>query len=305
MLARHMYNDNEEIDFPLYPDPQAMFSQSFSFGAQGFSTDASYNAGVHANGMYAAETPQYALESPDLRSAPSNYSTASGPSATSSAMGSPHSMHGHAVPIPEWAPQGLGLTPSIVGYDSYGHGNEYTFQTTGTDDFALEFNPGKPNGFVGECETSRSRQHGSLSSTCSSVSTFVPSPIALDTPIDQISGSATGLVSSPITPVSSGRTGSRDGCFRSPSVSAFSRSPTSSRTFSGPRHPSLGLTGRSPELRSPVSSVSQNSASESSPSYATFQQSHFFSQSSGNFVPPLESSCWFPLSLQHHWSNYA
>jgi hypothetical protein len=158
MLARHMHNDTEELDFPLYPDTN-MFSQPFPFNtAQNFNIDPSTTyprmqdsyppfTGMNSSTMY-AEAPQYALESPDLRGAPSNYSTASGASATSSAMGSPHSIHGHVVPVPEWAPQGLGLNPSIVGYDNYPHGNEYTFQTSGMDEFALEFNPGKPNGFV-------------------------------------------------------------------------------------------------------------------------------------------------------------
>jgi len=153
-----MRNDNEEVDFPLYPDPQNMFSQSFPFSApQNFNMEAySYprtqdgypaSTGLGSSSMY-AEAPQYAMESPELR-APSNYSTASGPSATSSAMGSPHSIHGHVVPPPEWAPHGLGLNPSIVSYDNFGPGNEYTFQPSGMDDFALDaFNPAKPNGFV-------------------------------------------------------------------------------------------------------------------------------------------------------------
>jgi hypothetical protein len=315
MLARHMYTDNEEVDFPLYPDPQNMFSQSFPFNApQTFNVEASYtyprsaqdahpaSSGMNSSAMY-ADAPQYALESPDIRGA-SNYSTASGASATSSTMGSPHSMNGHAVPVPEWAPHGLGLTPSIVGYDGYGQGNEYTFQPTGMDDFALEFNA-KP-GFVGECK-STSRQRGSISSNCESISsvasTFVPSPKTLDTPIDQIkSGSATRSMALPITPVSAIGTDSRDLCFQSPSTSSISRSPTSLRTFSASLYASPSTTGRSPDMRSsPVFSVSQKFASSESlsPSYATYQQSHFFSQSSGNFVPPLESSCWFPQSLQH------
>ena len=174
MLSRHMSNDNEEVDFPLYPDTGNMFSPSFQFnGAQTYNMDASYTyarnqeaypttTGLGSSTLY-AEAPQY--ESPDLRTAPSNYSTASGPSASSSTMGSPHSIHGHVVPGPEY---GLGLTPSIVGYNDYGH-NEYTFQASGMDDFTLEFNTAKSNAnsFVGECKTistSTPRQHGSISS---------------------------------------------------------------------------------------------------------------------------------------------
>lgn len=152
-------SDNEEVDFPLYPDPNMSF-HNFPFGGQNFNMDTAYayprtqdgypaSTGLSSSTMY-AEAPQYALESPDLRAAPSNYSTASGPSATSSAMGSPHSIHGHVVPVPEWTPHGLGLNPGIVQYDNtgnYSHGsNDYSYQQpTGMDDFALEFNSAKPS----------------------------------------------------------------------------------------------------------------------------------------------------------------
>lgn len=155
MLSRHM-SDNEGVDFPLYPDPN-MLSHNFPFGGQNFNMDTAYayprtqeayptSTELNSSTMY-AEAPQYSLESPDLRAAPSNYSTASGPSATSSAMGSPHSIHGHVVPVPEWAPHGLGLNPGIVQYDNYSHGSsDYSYQQpTGMDDFALEFNSTKPS----------------------------------------------------------------------------------------------------------------------------------------------------------------
>ncbi|KAN0115013.1 hypothetical protein V8E51_004557 [Hyaloscypha variabilis] len=309
MLSRHMNNDHEEVDFPLYPDPSNMFSQPFPFnGAQSYNMDASYSyprtqegypasTGLSSSTMY-AEAPQY--ESPDLRAAPSNYSTASGPSASSSTMGSPHSIHGHIVPGPEF---GLGLTPSIVNYNDYGH-NEYTFQASGMDDFTLDFNPTKanPNSFVGECKnisTSTPRQHGSVSSnseSLSSLSTFVSSPNTMDTPTPMRSGSATRSMASPITPAGAMR--SPDECFKSPSVSAFSPSSSrrTSQAFSTPFYASSSSAGRPQDTRlSPISSVSQPFKSEQTSSYTTFHQSPFFSQSSGNFVPPLESS--YPLIL--------
>jgi hypothetical protein len=113
----------------------------------------------------AAMTAQYgdSLESPEMRAVLSNHATGSGPSVISSAMRSPHSIHGHIIPIPERAPQGLGLNPSIVNYN-YGPGWEYTYETQGMDDFTLEFNPAKPNGFVGECQIiSRSASRGAMS----------------------------------------------------------------------------------------------------------------------------------------------
>ncbi|KAH8779345.1 hypothetical protein BGZ57DRAFT_760980 [Hyaloscypha finlandica] len=169
MLSRHMSNDNEEFDFPLYPDPN-MFSHNFPFGGQNFNMDTAYayprtqegyptSTGLNSSAMY-AEAPQFPLKSLELRAAPSNYSTASGPSATSSnystasglsaissVMGSPYSIHGHVVQVPEWAPHGLGLNPSIVQYDNHSHGsNDYSYQQpTGMGDFALEFNSAKPS----------------------------------------------------------------------------------------------------------------------------------------------------------------
>ena len=311
MLSRHMSNDHEESDFALFPDPQNMYSpQQYPFsGLQNFETEHSgpysfprqeypSSTGFNNNTMY-AEAPQF-VESPEIRAqAPSNYSTASGASATSSAMGSPHSIHGHIVPVPEWTPHGLGLNPSIVGFDSFGQSNEYSFNAPGMEEFALDFNPAKPNGFVGECKnvtTSASRQHGSISSnpeSLSSLSTCVPSPRATDM-IDQMQSPATSRsMASPVTPASAQRKDYRDSGFKSPSVSAFS--PTSTRRPSQAFSANTFTTSSS----TPVSAVSQSSfTSESIPSFTTYHQSPFFSQSSGNFVPPLESSCRFPLSIQ-------
>jgi hypothetical protein len=320
MLSRHM-SDSEESDFPLYPDPQNMFSpQNFPFNsAQNFNMDASFSypraeegypasTGFSSSAMY-AEAPQYPIESPDLRAAPSNYSTASGPSATSSAMGSPQSIHGHIAPPPEGAPHGLGFYPSIVGYDSFGHGSEYTFQSASMDDFALDFNAGKPNGFVGECKTisrSASRQHGSISTaeSISSLSTFGASP---NTPTEHVKNDSRSLVS-PITPGSAKIAEFREDCFKSPSVSASLTSPLSSRrpskAFNTPVFASSSTAGRTQDMRSSPTSSESNSA------YPTYHQSPFFTQSSGNFVAPLESSCRFPLSIQRcafssqiKWSN--
>jgi hypothetical protein len=311
MLSRHMSNESEEADFPLYPDSSNMFSQPFQFnGAPNYNMDASYtysraqevyptSTGLPSSTMY-AEAPQY--ESPDLRTAPSNYSTASGPSASSSTMGSPHSIHGHLVPGPEF---GLGLTPNIVNYNDFGH--DYNFQTSGMEEFTFEFNPVKsnPNGFVGECNTvspSTPRQPGSISSSSeslSSFSTFVTSPNAMNAPTHMRSDSAARSMSSPVTPASAVGIDSPERCFKSPSVSTLSTSPSSSRRPSQALNaPFYTSAGRPQDPRpSPSSMVSQPFASEQSPLYPSYQSS-FFSQSSGNFVPPLESSCRFPLSIQ-------
>jgi hypothetical protein len=115
---------NEEVDFPLYPNPPHMFLQPFNFSA-----------------MY-AEAPH--IESPGLGGDPSKYCTAPAPSASSSAMGSPHSIHDNVLAVPEWSTHGLGLDHSIVGHDSFGN-REYTLEPTGMDDFTLNFSLLAPN----------------------------------------------------------------------------------------------------------------------------------------------------------------
>jgi hypothetical protein len=311
-LATHTYNmlnhmsENEEHDFPLYPDPQTMFSPpAFPFSAQNYNVDNGspytypntqegfpVTGNYQSTAMYSTEAPQY-LESPDLRGAPSSYSTASGPSASPSAVGSPHSIHNGVVPSHEWATQGLGLNPSIVGYDNYTQGNEYTFAPSGMEEFDLSFNPAKPNGFVGECQNiSRtiSYQRGSVSS-CSaplSLSTIASSPTS-----QSLRDGMPKQEASPITPDSTNAS-FVDECFKSP-VSAFSRSPSSSRRpsqmFNSSPFVSSSAGRGQAALCSPVSSTSRSFSPKTN-----YQQSHFFSQSSGNFVPPLESSCRFPSS---------
>ncbi|KAF4982019.1 hypothetical protein FZEAL_2269 [Fusarium zealandicum] len=74
-----------------------------------------------------AEAPNYMINSraspgmytdeSDMRLPSSSLSTASAPSAASSAIGSPQSNHGHMGAMPEWAPHGLGVQPAIVNSD--------------------------------------------------------------------------------------------------------------------------------------------------------------------------------------------
>ncbi|TGO66370.1 hypothetical protein BOTNAR_0062g00030 [Botryotinia narcissicola] len=157
MLSRHMGNQNEN-DFPLFPEAN-MYSPQYPYNSMPnfqIEHDAAYayprtqdiyptSTGFDSTTMY-SEVPQHFVESPELRgAAPSNYSTASGPSATSSTIGSPNSNHGHIVSISEWGP-GLGINPSIVNYDNFGQGTDYNF-SAGMEDFTVEFNSAKP-GFV-------------------------------------------------------------------------------------------------------------------------------------------------------------
>ncbi|ESZ93859.1 putative Metallothionein expression activator [Sclerotinia borealis F-4128] len=302
MLSRHMGNENEN-DFALFPEAN-MYSQQFSYhGMPSFHIehDASYayprtqdlyptSTGFDSTTMY-SEIPQNFIGSPELRgAAPSNYSTASGPSATSSTIGSPNSNNGHIVSVSDWG-SGLGINPSIVNYDNFGQGTDYNF-SAGMEDFTVDFNTAKP-GFVGECENiSRSTPR-----QCSSITSSHLDPFSSSSPIHTIHTpmNPSRAIASPITPVSAIRKSSREECLKSPRVSALSVSPVSCRSsssFNAPCFPSPTSASRSQGVRlSPVTtSMAQTFTSEPTYSYASYQQSPFFSQSSGNSVAPLESS---------------
>jgi hypothetical protein len=277
MLNRHLINDQE--DFTLYPEPpQGVFSSAAmdmpitteSFSA--FPTSMAYDP----SGLY-AEAPNYVYngrsspgafpDDTEMRAPSSNLSTAS---AASSAVGSPQSNHGQLAPIPEWAgAHGLGVTPSIVGQNDYfPTGTEYSTFAPGMDEFTqppFDFNNSKAPGFVGELsQISTPRVSHIHNPSISSISSVVSRASA---------ESAATATAAPETPV-------RETALSSP-VSTCSGS-------------------------SLVSFVSPTSASYSSPplpnaasnwdcsSPKTPRVSPFFSQSSGHFVPPLHSSCWFP-----------
>lgn len=320
ILSRHM-GSPEDADALLYQDPsQNLFLQQPFLNMQNFDFDnnlyqfarsqvhAPFSAasGFSSSTIY-AEADQiassYAIESPEIRAgASSNYSTASGASATSSAMGSPPSIHGHGASVPEWAPTSLGPNPGIVRYDSFSHsgnGNEYNFPpSAGMEEFALEFDPSKPDGFVGECDdistVARRGQPAASSDPKSllSLSTVGSPPETVSEPLDLFSSPATSRsMYSPEPPMTAMSRVSGDEFFVSP-LSAQPRSPV---FFRRPSHafPSSFSTppsaaSRARDMRpSPRSSVSQASFLSESPS------SPFFSQSSGSYVLPLESSCWF------------
>ncbi|KAH6975502.1 hypothetical protein BKA56DRAFT_634104 [Ilyonectria sp. MPI-CAGE-AT-0026] len=110
---------------------------------------------VYEPALYAEATPSYILNN---RSSPGMYdetdmglpsssrSTASAPSAASSAIGSPQSNHGQMGAVPEWTPQGLGVQPGIVGND-YITGQDYaSFAPHGLEELSFDFGP--PKAFV-------------------------------------------------------------------------------------------------------------------------------------------------------------
>lgn len=232
------------------------------------------NTTFGSNPMYTDSASYPPLDSPELHGQ-SNYST--GPSQNSSAMGSPPSMADPVVHQPAWQLEMSNHTPTIASYDNYPQGgNEYNhFHNAGMDEFALEYNSVAKSGpYLGK-STHSTRQQDAMSSGVNqfpSISTFVPSP-------------STSTTRSLVSPVSG----------RRESLSASFSSPSSSRRHSQAFTPSSfasSPTERAPDALSPTNP------------HTPYRQSPFFSQSSGNFVPPLQSSCRFfsvhpALTLPH------
>lgn len=285
MLPRHMSEEQEQYG-SLYPDPpQGPFS---AVGIDlGLTSDAYYPRFTQdlPTAMSGFEQIPFALDGPVGWSSyggqmspplfqedremgvPSNMSTASAPSAPSSAVGSPRSTHGQPAPMPEWAHQGVALgSPGIVSHD-YLAGTEYSFAPPqGLEDIApfAYADASKPPGFVGE-----------LPQTPRSVASQHPQQLQQQSP-------------GPFSPSVSRRESS---CiFSSESGPAIDTPPEA-------LYAQAAMLPASPQSRN--SSVLQpdtpsTSLSSPTPPAWTSPVSPFFSQSSGHFIAPLGSSCWFP-----------
>lgn len=266
---------------------------------------------------------------------PSTLSTASGqsvPSASSSAVGSPYSGAAHGVPYQDaWNEMnhGLGLVPTIVGNDSF----VQDFVTSSMDSDIIFAHDKLPDHYVGEYANVSSLKSESIpfSASISQPAMCVSAPsLALSTSvedsgmtIDTILDRANSAVTPPrpdSSPVSgrsnstsptirggqATRTSSKDQRgFRSPTTPA-SATPITHATYSpaltNRRHSLAQVIGATPSRNSPPFSPRMARSSVPSPRpespkqvYAGHFQNPFFAQSSGNFVPPLESSCWFSL----------
>ncbi|KAK4127459.1 hypothetical protein N657DRAFT_211818 [Parathielavia appendiculata] len=267
------------MDLGLPPEPYSAYSRS----SHDYPTTMGYDNGAvysEAPYMYSSgrASPGMCPDDNDVARGPaSDFSVAS---ASSSNMGSPLSSHGQMAPIHEWAtgPNGLGVTPGIVDQSDYFPG-DYSITPGGIDPFqpSYDFAPAKPPGFVGELSQiprshiSSGRAHRASLSSClssDSGSTIVPlnkqpSPgLALDTRLAQQASMAASLASSSSSAASSGL------LLTPPSTSASSLSCFRAAWSSPP------VGGGSP-------------ARPSTPS--TRLATPFFSQSSGHFVPPLET----------------
>jgi hypothetical protein len=249
-------------------------------------------------------------------------SGASVPSAASSAMSSPYSSGGHVLhhgvdSWPDTTTQGLGIDPSIVQPSSYS--SDGGFMTSLPDQLLFDASD-KISAFVGECSQISSSPRAMTPvpmSTLARQSSALTVSLPLDVKIERSSASDS-IVGNVLEEAASG--GRRrhtaptrdDMVFKSPSTpasarSSFSFSPRSPSRTPTPttRRPSLTPTGvakprskipTSPKLpssgRSPYRSLAEPSAPTQT--YAGFHPSPFFSQSSGNFIAPLQASCWFP-----------
>ena len=243
----------------------------------------------------------------------SNMSSTSGASAqstASSADGSPYANPTHSLPYQEkWEPLGLGLGPEIVNTEASGYN---CFQSTSFDnEFMLEdskfahcvgeyeknFPPSFPTSHsVTSSMSSGSASQSHLSALCSSPLALDTKPKQRDVTIDSILDEANDRIQNPkhlISPVS------------------FA-SPTTSPTIVPGKHRNASPVGRRQSFKPPVIPAFANSPQQSpnrlhlygrpapaptptSPSQVQFHntQNSFFCQSSGRFVAPLESSCWF------------
>ncbi|KAI1496743.1 hypothetical protein F5X99DRAFT_57065 [Biscogniauxia marginata] len=165
--ADHSYTmfprPNHEQDFMLYPEPPnqtsyasppmdvGLSSEGFGFPRSahdefpqttGYETSPIYAA---ANGLiyHDRTSPSMYPDDGEMHIPPSNMSTASGPSAPSSTVGSPNSNHGQLAFMPEY--QQSTINPSIVGTGEYFTGTEYSaFSGPGMEEFTITFD-NKPN----------------------------------------------------------------------------------------------------------------------------------------------------------------
>jgi hypothetical protein len=211
----------EEADFPLFTDSHIYAAEVISMNnLPTFNMDpalVAYNfqrstvtQDPYANPNFASEqhykteaAPEFAKGSPTLYPTgspelrcplPSNLSSASGPSAASSAIGSPYATHAQ-IPsaIPEWTSHhGLGLAPTIAG--DYGYANDFSFGASLEHDFAFA-DMNKPMGFVGEC--------ASLSASSSASTPRAPQIPSTLSPIDSFVAQSTAInIASPLTAMS-------------------------------------------------------------------------------------------------------
>jgi hypothetical protein len=247
---------------------------------------------------------------------PSTLSSGSGhsiPSASSSAVGSPYSGHAHSFSHQEsWVnpSEGLGLGSSaLVNQEAYYQG------FVGTDlnsELVFGSRDKLSDDFVGECAniSSTRKRSGSvipgkfsqfplpLQSCLASSSS--PGPLTIDAILGRANGSSTTQSprpqsSSQVTSIDNERSQSLKptNLFKSPTTPASACPRTSKVATTLPAAISLPTDQPSPR---PGQTFVPHASTPSQHQAGQFQN-HFFAQSSGSFVPPLESSCVFSLHI--------
>jgi hypothetical protein len=241
---------------------------------------------------------------------PSLLSSASGPSihsASSSTVGSPFSGYSHPISTQDsWSSsRGLGLNPTIVNHEGF------AADFVGADlepELAYTTHEKLRGNFVGECtDISFPNRSSTFPLRVSSQSLCVPpnapfsaSPEPLSVECFQNPAStkpsalpiaARSSAHSPATPVDQERqqSRSRKPIFKSPTIPASAQ----------PRTPTVVSPAlvRSATVQTipPPPALSQSTSYAAVPmqQHANQFQNHFFAQSSGSFIPPLELSCSF------------
>lgn len=228
------------------------------------------------------------------------------PSASSSTVGSPYSAPSHTISSQDsydhnGVSYGLGVMPTIVNHEAFSQ------EMLGGTAMEAELSIDKlSDTYVGECADLSSSQHHPSNvplSVAQSVQppsiSFIASPevlsinTGLDPPASTVPSIPSSLhFSSSVTHSPVSEQTRATSIFKSPTTPASARS----------RH---STTAVSPFQTRPLP---QSSSSRAAPRHASFRvphafhpssrqppagrfQSHFFAQSSGNFLPPLESSC--------------
>ena len=328
-------NDQTYLPTSTYHDGSYMSSTTFdSFQTQlsyaqpeqySFGTDQSFlpkhnlqPASPHYSDAHSASN-SFDLQPPVLSS--TSDSGASVHSTISSAMGSPSA---HPRSSNDWTQQhGMDMLPSIVQHDQIG---QNLFATTAFD---FETIPVTDKGCVGEFSAiSSSHYHGDATSFNSSMNRSSYDLLRDVTPRPQSYGSDQWFVSNVTPPMSSGpelsvvsnlaphydarleSTSPNDSVFKSPTTPASATSPLIERVR-GKRKASVAPpTPKRARAASPlVHSLSYTESDLPSRPQAPppTLSSPFFTQSSGNFVPPLELSCPSPslyLVFLMTWSHF-
>lgn len=266
-------------------------------------------------------SPRSELPPPTL----SNTSAASIPSNASSTVGSPYSTHAQPVPSQEsWSVrnQGLEVGPTIInneGYDQAFAGvdldPEMTFRMQGkvAEDFVGEYTNlstsqrRSSNSAFSEqpqsCQTTPLPidVKGSAGGDCLTIDSILEHATSTSTPSlvrTSCTGSSFTISSNEPQKNMHASPRERETMFQSPFTSAspvLKRPPSSSHSFSSATS-ALAETSSAGKPR--ISMFSFDAAPQTStPASAPRFQSHFFTQSSGMFMPPTELSCSFFLAI--------